>query len=79
MAALREAGIDRGETGGLRTGSFCIGLVATVYCLWALVGAEPALLAHAVVLLLISAPLYPFFMRKARDVARQYGDSGSDA
>lgn len=76
---LWRVSIERGETGGVRTGSFIAGLVATVYCLWALVGAEPTLLAHAVVLLLISAPLYPFFMRRARDVERQYREPGDGA
>ncbi|MFC3551005.1 amino acid permease [Lysobacter cavernae] len=67
---LWRVSLDRGECGGLRWGSFLAGGAATVYCLWALIGAEPSLLAHAVVLLLLSAPLYPFFMQRVRTVVQ---------
>ena len=47
-----------------------IALVAVAYCLLAVVGGDPKTVVHALVALLISVPLYPFFMRsmaQARD------------
>ena len=47
-----------------------IALIAVAYCLWAVVGGDPKTVVHALVALLISVPLYPFFMRsmaQARD------------
>ena len=41
----------------------CIALVAVAYCLFAVVGGDPRTVVHALVALLISVPLYPFFMR----------------
>ena len=40
-----------------------IALAAVVYCLWAIIGGDPATVVHAMVALLISVPLYPFFIR----------------
>jgi arginine:agmatine antiporter len=40
-----------------------IALTAVVYCLWAVVGGDPDTVVHAMVALLISVPLYPFFIR----------------
>jgi len=34
-----------------------------VYCLWAVIGGDPDTVVHAMVALLISVPLYPFFIR----------------
>jgi arginine:agmatine antiporter len=48
----------------------CIALIAVAYCLFAVVGGDPRTVVHALVALLISVPLYPFFMRsmaQARD------------
>jgi arginine:agmatine antiporter len=48
----------------------CIALVAVAYCLFAVVGGDPKTVVHAMVALLISVPLYPFFIRsmaQARD------------
>ena len=47
-----------------------IALIAVAYCLLAVVGGDPKTVVHALVALLISVPLYPFFMRsmaQARD------------
>jgi arginine:agmatine antiporter len=47
-----------------------IALVGVAYCLFAVVGGDPKTVVHALVALLISVPLYPFFMRsmaQARD------------
>ncbi|HZF26480.1 MAG TPA: amino acid permease [Steroidobacteraceae bacterium] len=40
-----------------------IALAAVVYCLWAIIGGDPDTVVHAMVALLISVPLYPFFIR----------------
>jgi arginine:agmatine antiporter len=40
-----------------------IALVAVAYCLWAVIGGDPDTVVHAMVALLISVPLYPFFIR----------------
>jgi arginine:agmatine antiporter len=40
-----------------------IALAAVVYCLWAVIGGDPETVVHAMVALLISVPLYPFFIR----------------
>jgi arginine:agmatine antiporter len=40
-----------------------IALVAVIYCLWAVIGGDPETVVHALVALLISVPLYPFFIR----------------
>jgi arginine:agmatine antiporter len=39
-----------------------IAIAGVVYCLWAIVGGDPATVVHAMVALLISVPLYPFFI-----------------
>jgi arginine:agmatine antiporter len=40
-----------------------IALTAVAYCLWAVIGGDPDTVVHAMVALLISVPLYPFFIR----------------
>jgi arginine:agmatine antiporter len=40
-----------------------IALAAVIYCLWAVIGGDPETVVHAMVALLISVPLYPFFIR----------------
>jgi hypothetical protein len=40
------------------------------YCLWAVIGGDPVTVVHAMVALLISVPLYPFFIR-SMEVAAQ--------
>lgn len=49
-----------------------IALVAVIYCIWAVLGGDPMTVVHALAALLISVPLYPFFIRsmaKAADAA----------
>jgi arginine:agmatine antiporter len=48
-----------------------IAIVAVVYCLWAVWGGDPATVVHAMVALLISVPLYPFFIRSMEEAAAQ--------
>jgi arginine:agmatine antiporter len=40
-----------------------IALLAVTYCLWVVLGGDPRTVVHAMVALLISVPLYPFFIR----------------
>jgi arginine:agmatine antiporter len=40
-----------------------LAIAAVVYCLWVIWGGEPIIVVHAMVALLISVPLYPFFIR----------------
>ncbi|HEU5136223.1 MAG TPA: amino acid permease [Steroidobacteraceae bacterium] len=40
-----------------------IALLAVTYCLWVVLGGDPKTVVHALVALLISVPLYPFFIR----------------
>ena len=46
-----------------------IALTAVVYCLWAVWGGDPKTVVHAMVALLISVPLYPFFIRSMEAAA----------
>ena len=40
-----------------------IGLAAVVYCLWTVLGGDPPTIRSAMIALLVSVPLYPFFLR----------------
>lgn len=48
-----------------------IAMVAVGYCLWAVVGGDPRTVVHALVALLISVPLYPFFIDSMDAAARK--------
>jgi arginine:agmatine antiporter len=48
-----------------------LALAAVVYCLWAVVGGDPQTVVHAMVALLISVPLYPFFIRSMEAAAQR--------
>ena len=48
-----------------------IALAAVVYCLWAVIGGEPRTVVGAMVALLISVPLYPFFIRSMAAAAKR--------
>jgi arginine:agmatine antiporter len=47
-----------------------IAVAAVVYCLWAVIGGDPVTVVHAMVALLISVPLYPFFIRSMEEAAQ---------
>jgi arginine:agmatine antiporter len=47
-----------------------LAIVAVCYCLWAVVGGNPTTVVHAMVALLISVPLYPFFFRSMEAAAK---------
>lgn len=48
-----------------------VALVAVAYCLWAVIGGDPETVVRALVALLISVPLYPFFIRSMEQAARR--------
>ncbi len=48
-----------------------IAIAAVVYCLWVVVGGDPKTVTHAMVGLLISVPLYPFFISSMEAAAKR--------
>ena len=48
-----------------------IAIAAVVYCLWAVVGGDPETVVNAMVALLISVPLYPFFIHSMEAAAER--------
>jgi arginine:agmatine antiporter len=46
-----------------------IAIAAVGYCLWAVVGGDPPTVVNAMVALLVSVPLYPFFIRSMEAAA----------
>jgi arginine:agmatine antiporter len=61
-----------------------IAITAVVYCLWTVVGGDPPTVVNAMVALLASVPLYPFFLRSMAAAAerkrgRGQGDTTSAA
>jgi arginine:agmatine antiporter len=48
-----------------------ISMVAVAYCLWAIIGGNPRTVVNATVALLISVPLYPFFIRSMEEAAQR--------
>jgi arginine:agmatine antiporter len=40
-----------------------IGIAAVIYCLWTVVGGDPQTVVGAFIALLVTVPLYPFFIR----------------
>ena len=49
----------------------CIGIAAVIYCLWVIMGGDPQTVVHAMVALLVSVPLYPFFIRSMEAAANR--------
>jgi len=56
-----------------------LALVAVVYCLWAVLGGDPETVVHALVALLASVPLYPFFIRSMEAAATRAAATTSAA
>ena len=48
-----------------------IAIAAVVYCLWTVVGGDPPTVVNAMVALLVSVPLYPFFLRSMAAAAER--------
>ena len=56
-----------------------LAIVAVVYCLWAVMGGDPTTVVHAMVALLVSVPLYPFFIRSMEAAAKRKAADAADA
>jgi len=48
-----------------------LAIVAVTYCLWVILGSEPRTVVRAMVALLISVPLYPFFIKSMEAAAKR--------
>ena len=48
-----------------------IAIAAVIYCLWAVIGGDPGTVVNAMVALLLSVPLYPFFIRSMEAAAER--------
>jgi hypothetical protein len=48
-----------------------IAIAAVIYCLWTVLGGDPRTVVHAMVALLLSVPLYPFFIRSMEAAAKR--------
>jgi arginine:agmatine antiporter len=48
-----------------------IAVAAVVYCLWTVIGGDPPTVVNALVALLVSVPLYPFFIRSMEEATRR--------
>jgi len=53
-----------------------IAIAAVVYCLWTVVGGDPQTVRYAMVALLVSVPLYPFFLRSMEAAAARKRTGG---
>jgi arginine:agmatine antiporter len=54
-----------------------IALVAVAYCLWVVIGGDPETVVGAMVALLISVPLYPFFIRSMEAASKRNAARGA--
>jgi arginine:agmatine antiporter len=48
-----------------------IAIAAVIYCLWAVIGGDPSTVVNAMVALLLSVPLYLFFIRSMEAAAER--------
>lgn len=48
-----------------------IAIAAVIYCLWTVLGGDPTTVVHAMIALLLSVPLYPFFIRSMEAAAKR--------
>jgi arginine:agmatine antiporter len=55
-----------------------LAIVAVTYCLWVILGSEPRTVVHAMVALLISVPLYPFFIGSMKEAAARRAQPAAD-
>ena len=59
LKVLHDHGVPHGQFRNFKL----IALLAVTYCLWVVLGGDPPTVVHAMIGLLISVPLYPFFIR----------------
>jgi len=55
-----------------------LAIVAVIYCLWVILGGDQLTVVHAMVALLLSVPLYPFFIRSMEQAAKRVPEFSSD-
>ncbi len=48
-----------------------VAIIAVVYCLWTVLGGDPPTVVNALVVLLVSVPLYPYFIRSMEAAAKR--------
>jgi arginine:agmatine antiporter len=53
-----------------------IAIAAVAYCLWAVIGGDPQTVVYALVALLLSVPIYPFFIRSMEAAAKRKREGG---
>jgi arginine:agmatine antiporter len=53
-----------------------IAIAAVAYCLWAVIGGDPQTVVYALVALLLSVPIYPFFIRSMEAAAKRKLEGG---
>jgi arginine:agmatine antiporter len=69
--AIAKVMVDqRVPAGTFRTYKW-LAIAAVIYCLWAILGGDPVTVVHAMVALLASVPLYPFFIRSMEAAKRR--------
>ncbi len=54
-----------------------IAIAAVIYCLWTVLGGDPRTVVHAMIALLLSVPLYPFFIRSMEAAAKRKREPAS--
>jgi arginine:agmatine antiporter len=55
-----------------------IGIAAVVYCLWTVLGGDPPTVVGALIALLVTVPLYPFFIRSMETAAARKRTGAAD-
>ena len=69
--AVVKVVFDRGIRGRTFQTYKWIAIAAVGYCIWAVVGGDPPTVVNAMVALLLSVPLYPFFIRSMEAAAKR--------
>lgn len=69
VAVVKVVHDHHGTPGTLRT-YIVIALAAVIYCVWAVAGGDPPIVVDAMIVLLLSVPLYPFFIRSMAKAAQ---------
>ena len=70
VKVVHDHGVPHGHFGNYKL----IALAAVTYCLWVVLGGDPKTVVHAMVALLISVPLYPFFIRSMLEAKQRKQD-----
>jgi len=71
VKVVHDHGVSHSSFGNFKL----IALIAVIYCLWAMWGGDPKTVVYAMVALLISVPLYPFFMRSMAEAKQRKSEN----